>query len=66
MIEKVALTLVHTARRIRAYFQNHPTIAKYPIRKVIAKPDLARRMIGWSVEFFEFGITYEKRDPIRS
>ena len=67
-IEKVALALVHTARRMRAYFQNHPVVVKtdYPIRKVLTKPDLAGRMIGWSVELSEFGITYEPRGAIRS
>jgi len=32
-IEKVALALVHTARRMRTYFQNHPVVVKtnYPI-----------------------------------
>jgi len=33
---------------------------------VLTKPDLAGRMIGWSVELSEFGITYEPRGPIRS
>jgi len=38
----------------------------YPIRKVLTKPDLIGRMIMWSVELSEFGITYEPRGPIRS
>jgi len=50
MIEKVALALVLTARRMRPYFQNHSIIVRtdYPIFKILSKPDLAGRMIGWS------------------
>lgn len=55
------MALVHTARRMRAYFNNHKVVVKtnYPIRKVLTKPDLTRRMIRWSIELSEFGITYE-------
>jgi len=62
-IEKVTLTLVHTARRMRAYFQNHPIMFKtnYLIRKVLTMLDLTGQIIGWSVELSEFGITYEPR-----
>jgi len=67
-IDKITLSLVNMVREMRAYFQNHPIIVKtdYLIRKVLAKPTLAGRMIGSSVELSEFGITYEPRDPIRS
>ena len=43
MVEKVALALVITARRMRMYFQNHKIIVKtnYPIMKILTKPDLA-------------------------
>ena len=52
MIEKVTLTLVLTARRMHPYFQNHSIIVRtdYPIFKILFKPDLAGRMISWSVE----------------
>ena len=68
MIEKVALGLVLTARRMRPYFQNHSITVKtdYPIFKILSKPDLAGRMIGWSVELSEFGIRYQPREAIKS
>ena len=51
-IKKVTLALVTTARRMRAYFQNHEIIVKtdYPIAKILSKPDLAGRMISWAME----------------
>jgi len=63
MIEKVALALVLTAKQIRSYFQNHTITVRtdYPIFKILFKPNLARRMIGWLVELWEFDIRYEPR-----
>jgi len=68
MIEKVALVLVMTVRRMRAYFQSHLIIVKtnFPIAKILGKPDLAGRMIGWSVELSEYGIRYEPRRAVKS
>jgi len=37
----------------------------YPIVKILSKLDLARRMIGWSVELSEFDIWYEPRGVIK-
>ena len=68
MIEKVALTLVLTARRMRSYFQNHEIRVRTnnPIYKILSKLDLARQMIGLSVELSEFDIRYESRGAIKS
>jgi len=46
MVEKLALSLVHIARRLRPYFQNHSITVKidYPIQKLLQKPDLTGRM----------------------
>ncbi|XP_068461695.1 uncharacterized protein [Phaseolus vulgaris] len=68
MVEKVALALVITARQMRMYFQNHKVMVKtnYPIMKILIKPDLAGRMIGWAVELSEFHIEYQPRGAIKS
>ncbi|XP_068475223.1 uncharacterized protein [Phaseolus vulgaris] len=68
MVEKVALALIITARRMRMYFQNHKVIVKtnYPIMKILTKPDLAGRMIGWAVELSKFQIEYQPRGAIKS
>jgi len=67
-VEKVALALVMTARKLRVYFQNHKIVVKndYPIAKIPSKPDLAGRMVGWAVELSEYGIRYEPRGPIKA
>jgi len=68
MIEKVALALIITARRMRVYFQNHEVIIRmdYPIARILSKPDLAGRMITWSVELSEYAIKYEPRGAIKT
>ncbi|RDX95025.1 hypothetical protein CR513_22498, partial [Mucuna pruriens] len=37
-----------------------------PIKQVLRKPDLARRMVAWSVQLFEFDISYESRGHIKA
>jgi len=68
MVEKLTLSLVHAARRLRPYFQNHTITVKtdYPIQKILQKPDLARRMSSWAVELSEFNIRYEPYGPIKA
>nr|KYP32059.1 Gypsy retrotransposon integrase-like protein 1 [Cajanus cajan] len=38
----------------------------YPIKQILRKPELAGRMIAWSVELSEFGIQYETRGPLKA
>ena len=37
-----------------------------PIRQILQKPDLARRMVTWSIELSEFNIRYEPRAAIKA
>ncbi|XP_057443853.1 uncharacterized protein LOC130736009 [Lotus japonicus] len=68
MLEKVALTLLNTARRLRRYFQVHRIIVctDQPIRQVLHKPDLAGRMVSWSIELSKHDIRYEPRKAIKA
>jgi len=67
MVEKLALSLVHTARHLRLYFQNHNIIVKtdYPTQKILQKLDLVGQMSSWAVELYEFNIRYEPHGPIK-
>ncbi|XP_014522940.1 uncharacterized protein LOC106779360 [Vigna radiata var. radiata] len=66
-LEKVALSLLYVARRLRPYFQGYQVIVRtdYPIAKILRKPDLVGRMIGWSVELSEFGLQCEPRGSVK-
>ena len=68
MVEKLALSLVHAARRLRPYFRNHSITVKidYPIQKILQKLDLAGRMSSWAVKLSEFNIRYEPHGPIKA
>ncbi|XP_025664456.1 uncharacterized protein [Arachis hypogaea] len=67
-IEKLALALVFSARRLRPYFQSHEIHVRtdHPLRQVLQKPELAGRLVKWSVEVSEFDIKYEGRASIKS
>ncbi|XP_014511508.1 uncharacterized protein LOC106770199 [Vigna radiata var. radiata] len=66
-VEKVALSLLYAARRLKPYFQGHQIVVQtdYPIAKVLRKPDLVGRLVGWSIKLSEFGLRYEPRGSVR-
>ncbi|XP_020211764.1 uncharacterized protein LOC109796505 [Cajanus cajan] len=68
VLKKVALGLVHSSRRLRHYFQSHQVVVHTdcPISKVLGKPELAGRMMAWSVELSQFDIVYKPRGPIKA
>ncbi|XP_025661034.1 uncharacterized protein [Arachis hypogaea] len=67
-IEKLALALIFSARRLRPYFQSHVIYVRtdHPLRQVLHKPEIAGRLIKWAVELSEFDIRYQSRGPIKS
>ncbi|XP_057720073.1 uncharacterized protein LOC130934527 [Arachis stenosperma] len=67
-IEKLALALIFSARRLRPYFQSHVIHVRtdHPLRQVLHKPEIAGRLIKWAVELSEFDIRYQSRGPIKS
>ncbi|GAU44606.1 hypothetical protein TSUD_240980 [Trifolium subterraneum] len=67
-IEKLALAVVITARRLRLYFQSHQIIVKtdHPIKHMLKKPDLAGRMVAWAIELSEYDISFVPRGNIKS
>jgi len=38
----------------------------YPVGKILLKPELAGRMISWSVELSEFGLKFKPRGPVKA
>jgi len=66
-LEKAALAVVFSARRLRHYFQSFIVIimTDLPIHKVLQKSDVAGRMVRWAVELSEFDVQYEPRGPIK-
>ena len=67
VLEKAALVVVFSARRLRHYFQSFTIVVMtdLPIRKVLQKPDVAGRMVRWVVELSKFDVQYEPRGSIK-
>ena len=66
-LEKAALAVVFSARRLRHYFHSFTVVVmtNLPIQKVLQKPDVAGRMVRWAVELSEFDIQSEPRGSIK-
>ncbi|XP_014499249.1 uncharacterized protein LOC106760312 [Vigna radiata var. radiata] len=66
-VEKVALALLTAARRLRPYFQSHQVVVRtdHPVARILKKPDLAGRMVSWSIELSEFGLRFEPQGSIK-
>ncbi|KAK3021614.1 hypothetical protein RJ639_045247 [Escallonia herrerae] len=67
-IDKVALALVISARKLRPYFQSHTVVVltDQPLGKVLQSPDASGRLVNWSVELGEFDIKYKPRTAIKA
>ena len=66
-LEKAALAVVFSARRLRHYFHSFTVVVmtNLPVQKVLQKPDVAGRMVRRTVEQSEFDIQYEPRGSIK-
>ncbi|GKV37469.1 hypothetical protein SLEP1_g45495 [Rubroshorea leprosula] len=67
LAEKAAFALVYTARKLRAYFQSHQIVVytDFPLRKILQKPELSGRLIGWSIELSEYDLKFQPRTTIK-
>ncbi|GJY37292.1 reverse transcriptase domain-containing protein [Tanacetum coccineum] len=66
-MEKLVLSLVFAAKRLRRYFQAHPiaVVTDQPIKQIISRPDVAGRLQKWSVMLGEHNITYRPRTSVK-
>nr|GEV98409.1 reverse transcriptase domain-containing protein [Tanacetum cinerariifolium] len=66
-MEKLVLALVFAAKRLRRYFQAHPiaVITDQPIKQIISRPYVARRLQKCSVMLEEHNITYQPRTSVK-
>jgi len=66
-LEKAALAVVFSTRRLRHYFHSFTVVVMtdLPIQKVLQNSDIPGRMVRWAVELSEFDIVYEPRGSIK-
>nr|GEW43622.1 reverse transcriptase domain-containing protein [Tanacetum cinerariifolium] len=66
-MEKLVLSLVFAAKRLRRYFQAHliMVITDQPIKQVMSRPDVACRLQKWSIMLGEYNVTYRPRTSVK-
>lgn len=67
-MEKIALALVTTARRLRPYFLSHFITVRtnHPLPATLGRADMSGRLVKWAVELGQFDIQYEPRVAIKA
>nr|GEX39445.1 reverse transcriptase domain-containing protein [Tanacetum cinerariifolium] len=60
-------SLVHVSKQLKRYFQAHLIIVimDQPIKQVLSKPEIAKRMQKWSIELGEYDIQYMPRTSVK-
>nr|GEX24402.1 reverse transcriptase domain-containing protein [Tanacetum cinerariifolium] len=66
-MEKLVLSLVFAAKRLRRYFQAHPitVITNQPIKQIMSRLDVVGRLQKWSIMLGEHNITDMPRTSIK-
>ena len=68
LMEKLAFSLVTTARKLRPYFQAHVInfLIDHPLKKAMNKLEATRQLIQWAVKLSEFDVRYKPREAIKA
>ncbi|GJT19063.1 reverse transcriptase domain-containing protein [Tanacetum coccineum] len=63
-LEKLVLTFVHAARRLRRYFQAHmiTVLKNTPIKKMLTEPEKTGRVAKWAIKLGEHDIVFLRRN----
>nr|GEZ89412.1 reverse transcriptase domain-containing protein [Tanacetum cinerariifolium] len=66
-MEKLVMSLVFVAKRLRRYFQAHPitVVTDQPIKQVLSRPDVAGWLQKWSIMLGEYNVTYRPRTSVK-
>lgn len=67
-MEKLALTVVTAARKLRTYFQSHAImiLTTFPLRTILHSPSQSGRLEKYVVELSEYDIKYRTRTSAKS
>ena len=57
-LEKLVLALTMTSTKLRHYFETHKihVLTNFPLRTVLSKPELTRRMAKWAIQLSTYEI----------
>ncbi|XP_050229096.1 uncharacterized protein LOC126678235 [Mercurialis annua] len=67
-IDKLALAVVVTTKKLKPYFQGHTVIVRtnQPLKKALHRPETSGRLVSWSVQLGEHDIRYEPRTTLKA
>ncbi|XP_073130111.1 uncharacterized protein [Henckelia pumila] len=67
-MEKMALALILTARKLRPYFLSHPVtvLTNSPLGRVMTHPDASGQLVKWAMELGEYDVEYRPRAAIKA
>ncbi|XP_075486336.1 uncharacterized protein LOC142525939 [Primulina tabacum] len=67
-MEKIALALVMTIRKLRPYFLSHPIVVltNSPLGRIMTHSEVSVRMVKWTIELGEYDIEYQPRTAIKA
>ena len=68
MVEKLALAVVTSARKLRPYFQSHPikVLTNQPLQTILHSPNQSGRLAKWAVELSEYHIEFKSRVSMKA
>ncbi|KAG7552152.1 Reverse transcriptase domain [Arabidopsis thaliana x Arabidopsis arenosa] len=68
MMEKLALAVITSARKLRPYFQSHTVIilTTQPLRAILHSPSQSGRLVKWAIELSEYDIQFRTRTSLKS
>ena len=66
--EKLVLAFIISARKLQPYFQAHTiaVVTNLPLRQILQKLDMSRRLLRWSLKLSEFNIIFKPRLAIKA
>ncbi|PKA60634.1 RNA-directed DNA polymerase like [Apostasia shenzhenica] len=67
-LEKLALALLVTARKLRLYFMSHTIqiVTDQPLLKILHTPKVSGRLLKWSIELGDYDIKYVPQTSIKA
>ena len=66
-LERLALALITSTRKLRHYFVAHSVVVftNHLMKLVLRRPEVSGRLVKWAVELTQFNILYQPRIVIK-
>ena len=66
-LERLALTLFVSTRKLRHYFLAHSVVVftNHPMKQVLRRPEASGRLVKWAVELTQFDILCQPRTAMK-